>query len=285
MPSLKEYVKKISSLENTKKVTQTMKMVATSKLKKNQILQENSKPYYNYLTEVISRLLNTKLEHSLLKKYDSNKILLLVIAADKGLCGGFNNNLLKKTFSWTNQQKKDIDIISYGKKASDFFSSRGKLIKSHSYASEINFQITNSIGLELIQHFFSGTYSDVYIASNQFVSTLSQVPIIKKVLPIDLSAIKKEIKNKSTKNAIYTYYPNKKMILENLIDKFFSYSIFRSFLESYTGEQASRMTAMENASSNASSLIDDYTLLKNRARQSSITTELTEIVSGAESLK
>ncbi|OGX06128.1 MAG: ATP synthase F1 subunit gamma [Omnitrophica WOR_2 bacterium GWA2_47_8] len=289
MPSLKEYKTKLHSLKNTAKMTRTMKLVAASKLRQTHRLQANAKRYAQQLTAFIGRLANSveSAAHPLLTvRPQVTNILVLVITSDKGLCGGFNNNLNRRVWAWINENKskyQKVDMVFCGKKGFMFFKSR-LTIKKHyeNVTAKPNFIEAEKIGVELNKAFVAGEYDEVHIAYNRFNNPLSQTPIIEKILPIDAKSLGE---SKEILSAHYIFEPEKEELLKFLIPKYFYFRIYYALLENSAGEHGARMTAMDKASQNATDLIGKFTLLRNRARQASITKELIEIVSGAEALK
>lgn len=297
MPSIKVYNVKLKSLKNTKKITKTMKMVSASKLKKAQEAQVSAKLYAHRITELIGRVgLNITPDlHPLLldRNREARRALILVYTSDKGLCGAFNHNAHKEVASWiknNGQTYETIEMSFCGKRGHNFFRRRAR-VRSHYDDVTINpdFQTAMTIGSDIIRAYVSDGVDEVYLAYNQFFSPLSQKTIFEKVLPIDPRALKPErpdIESEQTdKKAEYIFEPEAREFLEYLIPHFLYFKIYFALLENAAGEHGARMSAMDNATKNASELIDKYTLLRNRARQAQITTELTEIVAGAESLK
>ncbi len=287
MPSLKEYNVKITSLKNTAKVTKTMKMVSTSKFRKAQEAQNNSRLYADQLKGVISRLASSATDstHPLMKAREVKKVLVVVYSSDRGLCAGFNSNLFKFVTKWFKANKgkyESVDFVSTSKRSTSATKHwNGKLLlKYEDKSGSPDFAMAKEIGELAQQKFTAGDYDEVLLAYSRFESALSQKPTLEKILPI--SSVGQE---KSTDNADYIYEPNQNDLLSYMLPKTVNFSVFSALLESAAGEHAARMTAMDNATTNAKKLINEYTIRRNRARQAQITTELTEIVAGAESLK
>ncbi len=287
MASIKEYNNKLKSLKNTQKITKTMKMVSASKLRKAQDAQVNAKLYANSIRELVSRLALTvdPTTHPLFQKKDTvKKALILIFTSDKGLCGAFNHNANKKVLAWIteNEAKFDqIDVSCCGRRGYAFFN---RMERVREYYEDItispSFESAKKISEDLSRHFVSGEYDEVYMSYNQFFSPLSQKTIFQKILPIEAS----QLVDVDVPKKEYVFEPKTEELLEYLIPHFLYFEVYFALLENSAGEHGARMTAMDNASKNANDLIDRYTLLRNRARQAAITTELTEIVSGAEAL-
>lgn len=286
MPSLKEYNVKIASLKNTAKVTKTMNMVSSAKLRKAQDAQNNSKLYADQLKGVIGRLASASASdsHPLMQvAEEAKKVLVVAYASDKGLCAGFNNNLIKFVKKWlaTDGQSFDkIDFITTSKRATNGIKESANVIKSlEDVAATPTFSIAKEIGDMAQEKFISGEYDEVYLIYNVFESALSQKPTAEKILPMTAAEA-----DDSDQEADYIYEPSRTELLSYLLPKTLNFTVFSAFLESAAGEHAARMAAMDSATTNANKLIDTNTTLRNRARQAQITTELTEIVAGAESL-
>lgn len=294
MPSLKEYNVKINSLTNTAKVTKTMNMVSISKFRKAQQAQVNSSLYYRYLNSSINRLV-CSLEgsnHALMevKEEAKNNALMIVCSSDRGLCGGFNNNLFRYLNNWlkSNQGKYEkIDFISSSKRSTLATQKLGDILKSYEDQAGIpNFEMAHEIGSFSQDQFLTGNYRTVYLVYNIFESALIQTPFVSQILPLGNLGESENNMNEDDKssNIGYIYEPDKKQLLELLIPKTVNFSVLNALLESAAGEHVARMTAMDNATTNAKKIIETYTIKRNRARQAQITTELIEIVAGAESL-
>ena len=266
-----------------------MKLVAASKLRQAQYAQAKAKIYAAELTALIARLAASveSASHPLLTKRDPVKnVLMLVVTSDKGLAGGFNNNLSKQAFAWYKAQKSNfakIDFSFCGKRGFMFFKNRTGAKKHYEGVThKPQFLNAERIGKELVDAFMSNEYQEVYLAYNRFNNPLSQTPQIEKILPIEAPSL---LKGGKAFSADYIFEPLQDELLEFLIPKYFYFRIYYALLENSAGEHGARMTAMDKATQSASDLIDKYTLLRNRARQAAITKELIEIVSGAEALK
>jgi F-type H+-transporting ATPase subunit gamma len=287
MASIKELRLKIQSLKNTNKITSAMKLVATSKLRKAQDAMNRNKPFQVKLNNVLSRVISKTEDssHPLLIKRNIKKIRFYVYTSDRGLCGSFNNNLLKAAAKQIElkAQQADIEVYTLGKRAFDFFTRKYKNNFSKNYEGinlNISFENSDAISAEAIADFKSGWFDEAYIVHNEFISVLSQKPVCQRVLPISLPQ-----PDQPEANLDYLMEPDITSLLNTLLPKLVSMKFYFSLLENAAGEHGARMTAMENATNNSQDLIDKTTLLMNRVRQAAITTELTEIVAGAESLK
>lgn len=289
MPSLKEYKAKLTSLANTRKMTKTMKMVAASKLYRTMDAQRKALLYAEKLTEMLGRLAASvdPRSHPLLQKRSEVKnTLVLVVMSDKGMCGGFNNNLIKHIQRWLampQQQMRSFSFSFAGRRGWLFFRNRVAVNQVFDGVTQRP-SPTDAlrIGTHLRNAFTSGAVDEVFLAYNHFINPLSQRPIIRKLLPVEPHAITPGT-HRIHEN--YLLEPTQAELLATLIPKIIDFEVYFALLENAAGENGARMTAMDNATSNASKMIRTYTLLRNRARQASITKELIEIVSGAEALK
>lgn len=289
MPSLKEYKAKLASLNNTRKITKTMKMVAASKLYRTMDAQRKATQYAAKLEELISRLaasVDPRANPLLQARPEPRSALLIVMMSDKGLCGGFNNNLIKHVSRWHQhpaQQAKKVKLSFAGRRGWLFFRNRAVVQKHY---ENITGRPTPADALRISQEatrgFLNGEFDEIYLAYNHFINPLSQKPLIKKLLPIEahsISAAEEKIHD------LFILEPQEHELLATLLPQVIQFEIFFALLENAAGENGARMTAMDNATNNANKMIRLYTLLRNRARQASITKELIEIVSGAEALK
>ena len=292
MATIKEFDDKLDSLHNTEKMTRTMKLVSMSKLYRAQEDQRRSSVYARELNLLISRLSAAAREsaHPLLKaRPDVKNVLILVFTSDKGLCGGFNNNLIKFVKAWIaeNDSAYENIMLSFcGKRGYAHFR-KGAFLENYyeGVTSYPNFDNAVRVSLDLAQQFVNGDYDEVYLVYNTYVSALSQKPTISKLLPIDPMTFKGNETESKIINAEYLFEPRKGRLLKFLIPKYIYFKMYYTLLENAAGEHGARMTAMDSATKNAEDLIRKFTLLRNRARQAAITTELIEIVSGAEALK
>ena len=228
------------------------------------------------------------MSHPLMVKNKSiQKILILVITSDKGLCGGFNNNLIRYVKSWVLERGSTLKSAEFsfcGKRG--FMNMRKSVTVVKNYEDVVAkpvFSHAVSIGLDLAQSFQSKQYDEIYIAYNHFNSAMSQTPVVEKLIPFDSQSLK-NVPSKSL-NTDYIFEPQAAELFNFLVPKYLNFKIFFCLLENAAGEHGSRMTAMDKATENTGELIDKYILLRNRARQAAITTELIEIISGAEALK
>jgi F-type H+-transporting ATPase subunit gamma len=294
MIGIKEFNKKINSLKNTRKMTKTMKMVSASKFKRAHKAQLSAKDYAVKLSQLMARLSGAgPTSHPLLKtKKAVTRSLVVLFTSDKGLCGGFNNNLIRKTRHWISDNPYMYTTIGMSFCGRRGYMAFRRSAKVHQYYENItekpNFVDAQLLATQISDSFIRGEYEEIYLAYNRFDGPMTQVPVIEKILPLDASVVTKiEVtpEKKPLKSQDYSYEPEEKEILYFLIPKYLNFKIFYTLLENAAGEHGARMSAMDKATQNTGDLIDRYTLLRNRARQAAITTELNEIISGAEALK
>ena len=284
MANLKEIRGRIKSIKSIQKVTSAMKMVAAAKLRTSQSNMEQCRPYSGKITSLLNDLMadcNSN-DYDLMNKRDVNKTLYVVITSDRGMAGAFNTNILKKAQSDIDLDSKENSIIiPIGKKSRDYFKNRNfNIFSEHiEFWGDLNFNHAIKIGDEIVNLFLSQKVDKVKIYYNEFKNLATQV--IKNVDFLPLENIDTETKILATDRL---YEPSKEQILKELIPKHINVQVWQYLLESYASEQAARMLAMENATDNAGEMIRELGLQYNKARQSAITTEIIEIVSGANAL-
>lgn len=294
MANLRDIRNRIESVQNTQQITKAMKMVAAAKLRKAQDRIIATRPYSFKMKEVVARLAKNADENNvLLKKPEKTEnILFVIVGSDRGLCGGFNNNLFKVVEKRIEEDFADyndsgnLSLITIGKKASNHFGKRNYKIKEEfpGFFDDLVFSNASEIMQGVIAEFKNGNYDAVYLAFNEFKSVIAQNRIIEPVLPIEPSSLV-EGSEKTDENLDYIYEPDVDSILDNLLPLHLNMQLWKAILESNAAEQGARMAAMDNATENAKELQDDLRLEYNRARQSAITTEISEIISGAQALQ
>ncbi len=294
MPSLDDLKKRIGSVKSTQKITKAMKMVAAAKLRRAQESAESSRPYSDTMNEVIgsisNKVVSTSSERNLLTGTGDDQVQLLILfTSERGLCGGFNSSITKmmrEKIEDLQKLNKTVKIICIGKKGYDILKRKYndiiidvfdmKAIKSVSY------QDAKDISQKIIKMYFDNEFDTCSIFYNKFKSVIDQIPTHQKILPIENEKNNDLELNSST--SMLDFEPGESEILEELLPLNFAVQIFKALLESAASEQGARMSAMDNASRNASDMIDKLTLFYNRSRQAVITKELIEIISGAEAV-
>ena len=291
MPSLDDLKKRITSVKSTQKITKAMKMVAAAKLRKAQENAEKGRPYSEKMNNIILNLSSsiTDKENApkLLAGTGNEKVhLCVVLTADRGLCGGFNTNIVKKAkffFEKIKIEEKSLKIITIGSKGHDQLKRvyGNQIIEKISFkdSKAANYLDAEIVGKRIIQLFEKNEFDICTIFYNQFKNVITQIPQEQQIIPLKSSEVKK---NSVEEN--YDFEPEEDEILANLLPKNISTQIFKAMLENSASEQGSRMSAMDNATRNAGELVDKLTINYNRSRQAAITKVLIEIISGAESL-
>ena len=286
MATLREIRRRITSVRSTQQITKAMKMVAAARLRKAQERALSMRPYSEKLTEIVGHLVANVEDNSepLLIEKPAERILTVVVTADRGLCGGFNSNLIRESVrNIQSMGDKEVQVFSVGKKSNEYFSKRDYVLFSNkdNFFNHLEFDIAVELSSTLIEAYTKDQFDRVDIYYNKFKSAVAQEITCEQFLPL-IPDTETEGKKSSVD---FLYQPSKEEILSAIIPKHLNMQLWKILLESYAAEQAARMTAMENATENAEELIAKLTLTYNRARQAAITKEISEIVGGAEALK
>ena len=297
MPGLKEVRIRIASVKSTQQITNAMKMVAASKLRRAQLAIIRLRPYAAKLNEIMQNLsssISDSGESIYTMERNPDNILLVVFTSNRGLCGGFNSNIIKTTLNLltttyaVQQQKGTVSLITIGRKGSEYFRKRGyKVVESHDELFDrLTFENISPLAEQLMKAFAEKKYDRIQIIYNQFKNAAVQRLVIEQYLPI-LPPVPdpKASAAMHTKNANYIFEPDQETIIQLLIPKSLRIQLYKSILDSFASEQGARMTAMQQATDNARELLRALQISYNKARQQSITKELLEIVAGAEALK
>ncbi len=291
MASLDDLKKRIASVKSTQKITKAMKMVAAAKLRKAQESAEKGRPYSEKMNNVIlnlsSGISDKENAPKLLSGTGNNKFhLCVVMTSDRGLCGGFNSNIIKKAKSYFSKilsEGKELKIITVGSKGNDQLKRMygDKIIENISFkeSKNANYFDADKVGKIVIDKFENNEFDICTIFYNQFKNVITQIPQAQQIIPLN-----SEDSEENTLEESYEFEPDEDEILSNLLPKNISTQIFKAMLENSASEQGSRMSAMDNATRNAGEMVDKLTIQYNRSRQAAITKELIEIISGAESL-
>jgi F-type H+-transporting ATPase subunit gamma len=287
MANIKDLKKKIKSTKGTLKITTAMKLVSAAKLNKAQQAILNARPYAEELEDTIksvSALVQNYSHQYLTENKDNKRALLLVISGGKGLCGSYNSQIIKTVRNWTGESDLDVKVSFIGKKAWEILRGEVNLGKYYTFEkNEATFQEIQEIVEECGELFSNGEIGRVFVAYNKFHSAISCEPIIKQALPFTLSeAEKEEMSEKFPFD--YKYEPTPKEILDSLIPEVLMSTVWTCFLDAQAAEHGSRMSAMDSAAGNCKDAIKSLTIKMNKLRQAAVTTELIEVVSGAESL-
>jgi F-type H+-transporting ATPase subunit gamma len=286
--SLKDIKRKVGAVQKTKQITRAMNMVAASKFKSAQLRMENFRPYAGKFMDVLNSLALRveNISHPLLAVRDPRRIRIICMTSDRGLCGGFNTNLIKATERFMkdkSQEGKEISLINVGRKGRDYFRKKASIIGQWvDILSKFDMTLAVSISNDLITPFIKEEYDELYLIYNQFVNVSVQRPTVIRLFP--LPSIGQDVDVDPEKRLDYAYEPSEEILLQKLLTMYVHVLIFRALLETSAGENGSRMASMDNATKNCEDLIQSLTLKMNKARQAAITAELMDIVGGTEAL-
>ncbi len=286
MASLRDIRKRIASVKNTQKITNAMKMVSAAKLRRAEEAIKAARPFSEKMREVLMSLASraNPSAHPMLEVRPVQKALLILITADRGLCGAFNSNLNRRAEAFAKEMKAkgvQVDLITVGRKGNDYF--RRRQVQSAerfiNVMNQVSFELAGQVINAAAEKFASGDYQEVYLLYNSFRSAVTQILTFRRLLPI------KAEQEDAPRDREYLYEPSEEELLEGILPRYIQVQVYTGLLDSVASEHGARMTAMEAATSNAEEMIYKLTLKLNRLRQESITTELMEIVGGAEALK
>ena len=286
MANLKEIRNRIVSVSSTMQITSAMKMVSAAKLKKAQDAITSMRPYASKLNNLIQNLsssLEPDMNSPFVSVREKNSILLVAITSNRGLCGAFNSNVIKKTRQLINEKFSDkkVSLITIGKKGSEVLGKKENIISSHDYIfDDLNYEKADEISKEIMQGFKKELYDEVILVYNRFKNAATQIVETETFLPIE-----ENLDEKSLKSPDYIFEPNQSEIVNELLPKALGIKFFKALRDSFASEHGARMTAMHKATDNATELRDQLKLTYNKARQAAITNEILEIVGGAEALE
>ena len=284
MASLRDIKQRKSSIQSTQQITKAMKLVSTVKLQKARTHAEQANPYFNYMYQTVSSMLarSGNIDHPYLKSGDSQKKAVVVISSNRGLAGGYNANIVK-LLTGSEIPQADAKIYAIGRKAKDGLERKGYEITSD-YSDVMEgptYADAMKISREVLEAYAKGEIGEIYLAYTHFKNTVSHIPTMIKLLPVEFDQT--ELSDAETKT-LMNYEPNEEEALNMIIPKYVTSLIYGALVEAVASENGARMQAMDSATNNAEELISDLTLKYNRARQGSITQELTEIIAGAEAI-
>ena len=285
MANLKEIRNRIASVSSTMQITSAMKMVSAAKLKKAQDAITAMRPYANTLTELIQNLSSTldgDSQNPFTQTRNKQKALIVAITSNRGLCGAFNANIIKKTRQLIEEDfaQQQVSLITIGKKGSEVLEKTGKISATHdAIFDDLNYENVGKIAQEIMDQFAEATFDEVVIVYNRFKNAATQIVQVEPYLPIVA-----ESSETQTSSADYIFEPSKSEIVNDLLPKSLKMQLYKAIRDSFASEHGARMTAMHKATDNATELRDQLKLTYNKARQASITNEILEIVGGAEAL-
>jgi len=282
MANLKEIRNRIASVSSTMQITSAMKMVSAAKLKKAQDAITAMRPYSNKLTEILQSLSSSiDSDNKFAQKRQVKRVLIVSITSNRGLCGGFNSNIFKKSTELSNSvyNNCDVSFVAVGKKGNDFLRKNLNVVSTHiDIFDNLNMSSVSLIAESLMSKFINEEFDKIEIVYNKFKNAATQIVVNEQFLPIS------EVEDKSNNNLDYIFEPSKTEIIDELIPKSLKNQLFKAIRDSWASEHGARMTAMHKATDNATDLRDQLKLTYNQARQAAITNEILEIVGGAEAL-
>ncbi len=288
MASMRDIKRRKTSIQSTQQITKAMKLVSTVKLQRAKARAERSKTYFDCMYETVSSMLRRSgyMDHPFMKKNNSGKRAVIVITSNRGLAGGYNSNIVK-LITERDWDKQDVELYTIGKKGRDTLKRRGYQI-TKDYPDLINEPIYSDaaeISETVLQSFADGEIGEIYLAYTAFKNTVSHVPTLMKLLPVEICADEeKSVENSAEEKVLMNYEPEEKEALDMIIPKYVTSLIYGALVEAVASENGARMQAMDSATSNADEMISSLELMYNRARQGHITQELTEIIGGADAL-
>ncbi len=296
MATLKEVKTKIGAVKKTKQITRAMNMVATSRLRGAQTMMENFRPYAAKFADVLGSLAQKSGEETanplLVPREEVKKIHIVLCTSDRGLCAGFNVNLLEKTESFMDEKTGEgieISFTNFGKRGRDWSRKNKYTIENEHIGvvgTRVGFNVASQAGQQLVEGYLDGTYDEVHVVYAEFLSMARQIPTIKQLLPIPaITTLDEEPDADTPYMAEHICEPSAEELLGHLLPRSVHVQLYSALLETSTSEHAARMTAMDNASKACDDMLEDLTLVYNKARQATITAELMDIVGGAEALK
>ena len=288
MAALKDIKRKITAVQKTRQITRAMNMVAASRFKAAQMRMDNFRPYAIRFMEVLNGLalrVDAK-SHPLLAVREPKRIRVICMTSDRGLCGGFNNNLIKATERFIKEKSlagKEVTLIPVGRKGRDFFRKKANVLNARADVfGRFDISLAVKISEDVIQPFVAEEYDELYLLYNEFVNVAIHRPTVVRLFP--LPSIGREDEVEADKRIDYIYEPSEEALLEKLLPMYVHVLIYRALVETSAGENGARMAAMDNATRNCEDLIQSLTLKYNKARQSAITAELMDLVGGTEAL-
>ena len=289
MASMRDIKRRKKSVSSTQKITKAMKLVSTVKLQKAKTKAENTTPYFNYMYNTVCSMLDKAgaINHPYLQAGESNKKAIVTISSNRGLAGGYNSNVIK-LITGSGIAKEEILLYTIGKKAHDVLDTKGYEVASeHDQVMEApTYEDAMEISKEVLDAFTSGEVGEIYLAYTHFKNTVSHEPKLLKLLPVEINEEDSKTDDEDSKadKMLMNFEPNPEEALDMIVPKYITSLIYGALVEAVASENGARMQAMDSATNNAEDIISDLTLKYNRARQGSITQELTEIIAGAEAI-
>ncbi len=293
MASMRDIKRRRGSIQSTQQITKAMKLVSTVKLQKARLHAENAKPYFQHMYQTVFSMLQRSgnINHPYLQSGESEKKAVIVITSNRGLAGGYNSNIVKLITNNEAFRKDELVLYTLGRKGRDALERRGYEVKADfsDIIDDLEYERASEVCRQLLEDFENGEIGEIYIAYTVFKNTVSQIPTLMKLLPIEVEDAKEEKADSGEKEAEgkiapMNYEPEEEDALDIIIPKYVTSIIYGAVTEAIASENGARMQAMDSATSNAEEMIQSLSLQYNRARQSSITQELTEIIAGADAI-
>lgn len=283
MASMRDIKRRKNSVQSTQQITKAMKLVSTVKLQKAKARAEQTNPYFNYMYKTVSSMLakSGNVDHPYLIKGDSDKKAVVVITSNRGLAGGYNTNVTK-LIAGSDFNVEDLDIYAVGSKGAEILERKGYHIAENDAEVMENPTYADAAALcsRILEQYVNGEIGEIYLAYTHFKNTVTHVPTLMKLLPVEMD-MEQEVEDN---DILMNYEPNEEEALDMIIPKYITSLFYGALVEAHASENGARMQAMDSATSNAEDIISDLSLKYNRARQSSITQELTEIIAGANAI-
>lgn len=286
MASMRDIKRRKGSIQSTQQITKAMKLVSTVKLQKARTRAEQTNPYFNYMYQTVTSMLakSGTIDHPYLRKGESAKKAVVVITSNRGLAGGYNSNITKLVIGSEELPMEDVEVYAIGNKGKETLERRGYEIKEDDSAiiESPSYEDAAALCKKILADYTAGKIGEIYLAYTHFKNTVSHEPKLIKLLPVEFD--EEEISQAAEANVLMNYEPNEEEALDMIIPKYVTSLFYGALVEAVASENGARMQAMDSATSNAEELISDLTLKYNRARQGSITQELTEIIAGASAI-
>jgi F-type H+-transporting ATPase subunit gamma len=286
MPSTRDIRRRIRGVKNIKQVTRAMNMIASARLRRAQVKAEAARPYAERISEILQDVQASGIggRHPLLAQRPVNRIGVILVTSDRGLCGAFNASIFREVDHFLRRQTAQTGLITVGKKGRDYYRVRGAAVDEHfpQPSRDVRLEEVGAISERVMADYSKGAYDQIYLAYTQFISVLKSVPAVTQLLPLGKTG---EPTKEGPHHAAYQFEPEAEELLNTLLPQYVEVVIYRALVESLASEQAARMVAMKAATDSASEMIGNLTRKYNRVRQGSITTQILEVVSGAEALK
>jgi F-type H+-transporting ATPase subunit gamma len=286
MPSTRDIRRRIRGVKNIKQVTRAMNMIAAARLRRAQVKAESARPYADRLSEILHDIqaAGVGTRHPLLASRDVKRVGLLLISSDRGLCGAFNASIIREAEHFLKRQSVPVGLTTVGRKGRDYFRAREQTIDQHfpQPSREVTLEELGAISKQVMGDYSNGRYDRLFIGYSRFVSVLKSTPTVIQLLPLEPADVERQ---DSTAKTPYQFEPEAEALLNTLLPQYVEVLVYRALVESLASEQAARMVAMKAATDSASDMIESLTREYNRVRQTSITTQILEVVSGAEALE